>query len=247
MQQQEYHRRAQTNVQLYGQLVAAGFSSDDLRGVRDAYALATRLFAGQMRPEGRPFLCHVVGVASVLCIAEAPHTTVVAGLLHSAYSHGDFGLGPGQVSNAARNWLRSRVGTETEALLASYASCSWNRATVHRLVANPPAPDSELRLVALIRLADSVEEALDGGIRLSHKTSNPNRDIRGADFAALGNALGYPELGAACERLLDSPEDATDTAALRTEHAGSYILGPSSWREKTLPRARRLLRQFRAR
>ncbi len=97
-----FERRAQTNTQLYGQLIAARYGSEEIVAVHRAYTLATKVFAGQLRPEGRPFVCHVVGVASILAMVEAPHATIVGGLLHSAYSHGDFGHGRGHVTRAAR-------------------------------------------------------------------------------------------------------------------------------------------------
>ena len=79
------------------------------------------------------------------------------------------------------------------------------------------------------------------------KESNPNRDVAGEDLEQLANALGYPELAAAYQRALDSPGVGPDTMALRSHHAGSYMVCPSSWREKMVPRAARLMRRVRVR
>jgi hypothetical protein len=246
MQEPEFYRRAQTNTQLYRQLLAAGYAGNEVRRVHEAYTLATKLFAGQLRPEGRPFVCHLVGVASILAMVEAPLETIIAGLLHSAYSHGDFGRGPGQVTDAARGWLRAAVGAQTERFVASYASHPWNKSSLAGLLANATALDPDLRPILLIRLTDAIEDALDHGLQLSQKASNSNRDISGEDLFQLANVLGFPTLGALSKRLLDSAEIELDISALRSGHAGSYIVCPSSWRKKILPRVTRFMLRGRA-
>lgn len=242
----DFERRAQTNIRLYGQLVAAGYASDDLGRVRDAYALATTLFASQLRPEGRPFLCHLVGVASILAFVDAPASAVIGGLLHSAYSHGDFGHGPGHVTDAARRRVRAVVGEEVERLLTCYSRYPWNARTVDDWLAQPAALESDTRQIAVIRLADTLEDALDHGLKLSSKASNPHRAVAVERIVALADAMGYPSLGAALEQL-GTATTRPELLALREPHAGSYVVAPSSWREKTLPRLMRFVRRARAR
>ncbi len=242
-----FERRAQTNTQLYGQLIAARYGSEEIVAVHRAYTLATKVFAGQLRPDGRPFVCHVVGVASILAMVEAPHATIVGGLLHSAYSHGDFGHGRGHVTRAARDLLRAAAGPVVEQLLDCYARNPWNRTTVDALLASATALDPDLRQITLIRLADTLEDSLDHGLQLSEKASNPNRRIPVESLVELANALGHPELGASLRRLLDDAESAPEVlVALREQHVGAYVVCPSSWREKLSPRFARLLRRVRA-
>src|SRR5689334_6346982 len=126
----EFEQRSLSNTQLYGQLLAAGYAMSDVARVRDAYQLASSLFAGQLRPDGRPFVCHLVGVASLLAMLEATADTMIAGLLHSAYTHGDFGLGRGRPTGGARERLRATVGAQAERLVFRYSSCPWNPSTV---------------------------------------------------------------------------------------------------------------------
>ena len=239
--------RAQTNTQLYGQLLAAGYGRDEIVAVHQAYLLAVRVFAAQLRPEGRPFVCHVVGVASILAIVRAPHSTVVAGLLHSAYSHGDFGYGRGRVPRAARDWLRAAAGSAVEQLVDCYAGHPWNTSTVRSLLAKVNGPDPQLRQIALIRLADTLDDALDHGFRMSEKASNPNRPLSVERLVDLANAVGHPELAASLRQLMEDAKDVPATlAALRDPHAGSYLVCPSSWSERFRPRIARLLRRVRA-
>ena len=242
----DYRRRAQTNIQLYQQLHAVGYGGEDIGRVREAYGLATKLFASQLRPEGRPFVCHLVGAASILAMLGSRRGTTIAGLLHSAYSHGDFGQGRGQVTSGAQDAIRAAVGPEVERLLACYARHPWNRTTAENWLGNVTQLDPDMRQVALIRLADVLEDALDQGLQRSSKVFNPNRDVPMADLVRLADAVGCPEIGAALRAVHDAPENETDLEAMRDLHVGSYVVCPPSWREKILPRLLRLLRRVRA-
>jgi hypothetical protein len=83
---------AHTNTALFRQLAAAGWTSADLDLAHRAYGLARTLVPGLFNGDGRPFVNHFVSVASLLQHYRRPPTTVIAGLLHSIYAHGDFGL-----------------------------------------------------------------------------------------------------------------------------------------------------------
>ena len=82
------HRYAQTNLQLYGQLGAAGWTEPQLALVASGYELAMEICGASFRPNGKPFMCHLVGTASIVASWVAPVDEVVCGLLHSAYTHG---------------------------------------------------------------------------------------------------------------------------------------------------------------
>src|SRR5207244_4190438 len=116
---------SQTNIQLYGQLFQADWPDADLRGVQAAYELAMSLFAGHFRPNHKPFLAHLVGTASILATHGADSTSVAAGLLHSAYSHGEFGDGSRGMTSAKRRTVRRAVGDPCESLIARYTSFRW--------------------------------------------------------------------------------------------------------------------------
>src|SRR6059058_2198532 len=100
---------AQTNIELYGQLFQADSPDADLRGVQAAYELAMRLFAGHFRPNHKPFLAHLVGTASILAAHGGDSRLVAAGLLHSAYSHGEFGDGSRAMTAAKRRTLHRAI------------------------------------------------------------------------------------------------------------------------------------------
>jgi hypothetical protein len=240
----EFEQRALSNTQLYGQLLAAGYAMNDVARVRDAYQVASRLFAAQLRPDGRPFVCHLVGVASLLAILEAPPDTILAGLLHSAYTHGDFGFGRGRLTGGAREGLRATIGAQAERLVFLYSHSPWNPSTVSDWIGRAGALDVDERQIVVIRLADTMEDALDFGLQLCAKLENPHRAISPDSLSNLAIELGYPRLGTSLRILLeDSSSTGLDT--LRETRRGSYIVCPSSWTEKMLPRFVRLARRIR--
>ena len=124
---------AQTNIQLYRQLAELGYPSTDVSRVHRGHGLAMKLFTGLFRGSGRPILAHLVGTASVLASVRAPIEEVTAGLLHSAYSHGEFGnywRGPDQ---AKRAQVVAAVGPEVEALVLGYTRLPWTAKTIGAL------------------------------------------------------------------------------------------------------------------
>jgi hypothetical protein len=78
---------AQSRFDLREQAIGRGYPDDEVRALERACDLATLLFDGLYRPDGRPFLSHVIGTASALVRYEVQTPIVQAGLLHAAYSH----------------------------------------------------------------------------------------------------------------------------------------------------------------
>ena len=78
---------AQSRVRLREQALGRGYSDEDVLGFEEAGDLATLLFDGVYRPDGRPFLSHAIGTASVLVRYELQAFVVRAGLLHAALTH----------------------------------------------------------------------------------------------------------------------------------------------------------------
>ena len=154
---------AQTNIQLYGQLEASGYSKEEIGKVARAYGLSQKLFTAMFRGSGRPFLCHLVGTASVLAHDRAPITEVTAALLHAAYASGSFPMDMQRAGIAAkREWIRKEVGEKTEVLIYDYHRFSWNSVALKRL-ADEMA--TELLPILRLRLANELDDLADNGMR----------------------------------------------------------------------------------
>lgn len=108
---------AQTHLQLLKQARAAGYGKSEIYDLRQDYETACRLHGHQARYSGRPFVCHLVGTASVVLAERKSHLLVRAALNHAAYDVGRFPSGARGVRDDHIRWFRSRVGEEVEALV----------------------------------------------------------------------------------------------------------------------------------
>jgi (p)ppGpp synthase/HD superfamily hydrolase len=171
---------AQTHLQLLNQARRAGWGDADLARAAETCTLATQLFDGRYRRNGRPFVAHVVGTASILLHVGARPDVVLAGLLHAAYDDGD----------SARARVRAAVGAETEALVTAYAAVPWSAAWLRERLADERPIPSEERDVLLMRVANQLEDLVDDGAR--HGSPRRPRPLRNG--AMLAERLGVPEL-----------------------------------------------------
>lgn len=83
----ERHELAQTRADLLDQAAKRGYGKEALALIAKAYRLAQFYMNGSYRPCGRPFINHLVGTASVLVRYDFRIEAVLAGLLHTLYSH----------------------------------------------------------------------------------------------------------------------------------------------------------------
>ncbi len=169
---------AQTNLQLYNQMIASGRLPEDLRHARDAYELALRAFAGQFRANGKPFVAHLVGVAGILAAHEQPTEVVLAGLLHSVYTLGEFGDGSRGVYPGKQEQVRRAIGEVGESIVHAYTETRWGVADLKKLEARAARLTPVEHQVLRIKLADALEDHVDNGMtyaprkRLVDETTN---------------------------------------------------------------------------
>ena len=155
---------AQTNLELYGQMCSEGYDGAAQEGVLHAYTLAMHLFAGLYRASGKVFVAHLIGTASALVEARARLPVVVAGLLHAAYTHGEFGDGWRSMNTVKRTRVATVVGGEAERLIARYTVFKWRCEALSGLRTTLSGLDDTDRHVIMIRLANELDDHLDLGI-----------------------------------------------------------------------------------
>jgi (p)ppGpp synthase/HD superfamily hydrolase len=215
---------AQTNLQLYQQLRRAGRDVAEIEHVRRAYELVMRLFAGQYRGTGRPFVTHLVGTASILVTLGARDAVVRTGLLHAAYTHGAFPGWRRALTERKRQEVRAIAGVETENLVLRYAHLRWTAEVVPSLLDRLKAMSELDRDVVTVRVANELEDLLDRG-----KVSSAQR-ASATGAAALAAALGIPALAAALARALGENDAAP--RELSRDQGGSFTLAPATHRER---------------
>jgi (p)ppGpp synthase/HD superfamily hydrolase len=225
---------AQTNIQLFRQLRSQGYPPDEIAAVCCSYELALQLCTSLYRPSGKTFIAHLVGTASILGSLRVPINLVAAGLLHSAYTHGDFGGGPGVVTLGNREEVKSIAGAETEEYVARYADLGWNLENIQVVHAKLYELDRVDRDVVLIRLANELEDLLDRGLvycsLAEHRTRH--RQIAGQLIVDTAKKLGFPGLRAELETLLDQSAFDEVPVELRQRSRQAFLLPPSSTRRR---------------
>lgn len=214
---------AQTNIQLYEQLKNSRYTEADIERIHNTYNLAVELFAGRFRANGKSFLAHLVGTASILSANDAAPIVVTAGLLHAAYPQGSF-LDPRPgMRSTKRSRVRTAVGPEVENLVAKYATFSWNRSSISSLLAQAEFLDATQRDLVLLRLANELEDHLDLGMAYCQKTKSYLADERGlASLHALAKTLGFTGLA-------DEIVDAIQANALTKIHSSLVTKQRSSY------------------
>jgi (p)ppGpp synthase/HD superfamily hydrolase len=241
---------AQTNIQLYGQLFQAGWADADLRRVQTAYGLAMTIFAGHFRPNHKSFLAHVVGTGSILAAHGGDSSIVAAGLLHSAYSHGEFGDGSRGITAAKTRKVRRTVGEHCETLIARYTSLRWKLSEIVAFANGADYLPALDRSVTFIKLADVLEDHLERGMQYSPNKQSPGGSDADGEwrnaFVRLATALDHDRLAAELQVALRPTDDRPVPDFLLGHEPGSFVVTPVSHHTRATVQLGRLYRRWRA-
>ncbi len=222
----------QTNVQLYRQLAELGYETPDIGAVVRTYELGIRLFAGVYRGSGKPFLAHLVGTASILADQRARGPVVAAGLLHAAYTHGEFGNGWRGMSPPKRAQVQRAVGEEIEGLVARYTELHWHPRTIASIGERVEVMTPPEREVLLIRLANELEDHVDLGILYLGDADRRRAFMReqSSSCVEMARRLGHPDLAARLAATFDEVAGAELPPPLKRSDAESFRVAPASHR-----------------
>ncbi|WP_164513476.1 HD domain-containing protein [Thiosocius teredinicola] len=215
------HAYAQTNLQLYTQLRTLGYSEASLGDTRRAYDLAIVLFSGRYRSNGKPFLAHLVGTASILAAHGAAPDVVVAGLLHACYMQGQFGDADIGVTSKRTELVRAYASASVDRLVQAYSRMPWNSETIDAMHSDPDALRSQDADIVLMRLANDLEDHLDLGMLFGRKASQAMPAT-----VAIAKQLGCPDLADALTKAYAAERDAEIPEALRIDRKSSYTIRP---------------------
>lgn len=224
---------AQTNIQLFNQLVNDGYATTELTCIRNAYELAMHLFTGRFQASGKMFLAHVVGTASILGSLHLPTAVVAVGLIHNVYMQGDFGDWKNGITDAKRKYIRDAVGKDAEEYAYRFNSLvrgksQFVRASYDYLENLSPIE----RNLTLIILADLLEQHLDFGVLYYGNVEERLDFIKNDGHIMIETAekLGFPTLAANLEAafketvLADIPVELRNTNGL----SHSFVIAPQS-------------------
>lgn len=153
----------QTNLQLYKQMIRAGFSDMDLLLTQKAYLLTAALTGSMLRGSGKPFVCHLVGTASVVVECGMQRAFITAALLHAVYQQ-RIPFPGAETLFQRREYIHQQFGAEVEELLHGYhqlESISLHSLSDQQL--------QERRGLIILRLADEIDDLADNGPYLHGK------------------------------------------------------------------------------
>ncbi len=221
---------AQTFPQLAAQLRAQGYTADDERLVAQTYELASEVFSGRFEQNGKVFLGHVVGTASLLASRRADTDTVAAALIHNIYRNGQFGrLRRGPVGRN-RHSVAERTSRSCEEVVFGFYQFGFRAPEVNiRELSNLPW---NARKALLVLLADQCEKLIDGEV-LYHSDANVRLRRLGKRmplFEQMALGVGVPDLYDELAELLNSCENASVPDGFRSRSARrwSQVVTPAS-------------------
>jgi hypothetical protein len=220
---------AQTNLQLWAQLGASErpLSSDELTRLVAGYDLALELFSDHYRATKKPFIAHLVGTASIIASIGRPGDEIAAALLHAAYDQGDFGDARRKTTTRARrSRVSAAIGSAAERLVHRYHELSFDCTLLDRIEAAPDqVVEPELQIVLVLRLANALEEWLDGASYFApekasiRRFGNGNTDVARQRLKELAAHLGEPILG---EAFATPPLIEVIPEVFRSKRGGSF-------------------------
>jgi len=165
---------AQTNLELYAQAIALGYSRDQCRVLSDAYVFALRQVFPLARGSGKPFIAHLVGTASLVMESGCPDDWVIGALLHALYQHRvpfESSLAPGE----RRVVLADRFGTQVDEIVHRYTS--FESEDLVPFMGAGASGDTD---VLTLRLADELEDVCGYALALHGNTGSDDFGLRGS-------------------------------------------------------------------
>ena len=199
-------RIAQTNLQLYNQLRLEGRSPDDLELIRRCYELSVVLYSGAFQGDGKPFVAHTTGVASIVGQLGVSSVVVGAACIHNVYGNGNFGDGQSEIASPQRRRVVSdAVGDEVESCIYRFRSLRLNSETIGEIASRLDQLNGRDRELVTMDLADHLEKYVDYGV-LYFGDGTWVTDFfkkHGKALIEIANRLGHPQLGIALVKAFD--------------------------------------------
>lgn len=217
---------AQTNLQLYNQLRRQGRSPDELALVRRCYQLAVSLYSGNFQADGKPFVAHVTGVASIVGQLGLPAVIVGAACIHNVYGNGEFGDGRSHVATSRRRRIvREAVGPVVEECIYRFRSLRLNEKSILDISRRLDKLDTRDKNLIVMELGDILEKHADFGV-LYYGDNRWVTDFAGEHGNALieiAGRLGHPQLGAALREAFAATATESIPQVLRSEGELKYM------------------------
>lgn len=227
---------AQTNIALYEQMKEYGYSLDDIILMKRAYDFALAARSVSLRGSGKPFICHLVGTASLMVQLKQPINYCVASLLHAMYLRGS-DLGIGINSRGRRFIVKEAFGEEVEQIVYAYHKLKWRYSEEQISELMSGACSSGVEKIVLMKLCNEAEDFLDNAVLYMGGSDSGKKStawrleyMKNAQgrFRSVCDHLGAKALGDYIDSLINRSLESKPVPALQTGYNKSYSnTGPS--------------------
>jgi hypothetical protein len=226
-------RIAQTNLQLYNQVRLEGRTPDDLAMIRRCYELSVALYSGAFQGDGKPFVAHTVGVASIMGHLGVSSAIVGAACIHNVYGNGNFGDGQSEVASPRRRrYVADAVGDEVEGIVYRFRSFRIHSDSIREIASRLDQLDERDRDLVTMDLADHLEKYVDHGVLYFGDGTWVTGFIEnhGKDLIEIANRLGHPQLAVAlADAFADTArQDVPPELRREKEHRAIELVMPQS-------------------
>lgn len=160
-------RPAQTNLQLYKQMMDCGYAKEDIALVNQAYLFTINKVHLMYRGSGKPFICHLVGTASLMVLCKQSVDVILAALMHALYQNRVPFEGCKDISKR-RVIMAKKFGAECDRLIDEYTSFEMNS-----ISDIDPYNIQVNNNVLFMRIADELEDIVDFGLCLHGLEGEP--------------------------------------------------------------------------
>lgn len=165
---------AQTNLELYTQVLSRGSSLSQRRGLAQAYVVALRQVFPLARGSGKPFICHLVGTASLVFESGCPPEWVTAALLHAVYQR-RIPFADAREPEDRRALIANLFGAGVDDIIQRYTE--FENVEFSAISANTLKSDAD---VVTLRLADELEDICGYALALHGRASLEEPGLRGS-------------------------------------------------------------------
>ncbi len=161
----------QTNLELYIQLQGEGYSEKEIKQVHETYLFTFAAVNSYYRGSGKPFICHLVGVAGIMASCRQPVEVIQVALMHALYQN-RVTFGAANTMEAKRSLVQAKFGAWIDAHILAYTHYELQGAEKIEVDATMK------RVVMLISIADELEDIMSYGLSL-HGTVLENEPVKG--------------------------------------------------------------------
>lgn len=221
---------AQTNLELCLQMDEMGYSTNDIEAVHNAYMFNIDKTFSMFRGSGKPFINHLVGVASIMVSDKQSVPMIQAALMHALYQNR---VNFGRLNNIEekREAMRTVFGSEVDDLIWRYTQ--FEMVAIEQIDSNDL---NQFKDVLILRIADEVEDLTNFGL-MFHGRKEDSEDVHGSGLfrmrlkmqqsskiVEITRSLGLPRLQDAVEYWYSIPMSSTYSNSVKTGYYSSKSL-----------------------